>query len=146
MVQKGRISAVEPAPVDAQGNETTARVIPATGDGIVTRPLIIPSRLRGLGGSLAPNVEVIFIVFEDCTGFIIDRADGEFFGEIYGDVTIHGSVNARGNVEARGNISAGADMSLGGDLHTGAVTSYNNHRHPYTWTFDGGSGVTSPPE
>ena len=42
MIQKGKISTVEGA-ADRNGDKTTARVLPCTADGMVTRP----SRSRG---------------------------------------------------------------------------------------------------
>jgi hypothetical protein len=66
---------VEAAPVDVRGFGSTARVVPdAGGRGAVTAPLIVPWRLRN---ALVPGVEVVFAVFDDCTGYIFGRADGE---------------------------------------------------------------------
>jgi hypothetical protein len=128
MIQKGKISGLEGAP-DAHGNAARARVVPDVDGDIVTLGLVIPARLRGGGGRLAPGVEVVFAVFEDLSGYIIDRADGEFFGELYGDITINGGVAVRG-----------------GDISTDAVGSYNGHTHSYYWTYDGGNDVTGGPE
>lgn len=67
-VQKGTVSSVE-------GNGT-ARVIPNISGGAVTRPLTIPQWLRGKG-NLSPGIEVVYCVFEDGTGIILTRMDGD---------------------------------------------------------------------
>ena len=75
-IQKGKISTIE-GPVDENGNNTRARVLPDQADGVVTKPLVISSHIRGAGGNLNKGTEVVFAVFPDQTGFIFCRADGE---------------------------------------------------------------------
>ena len=87
MIQKGTISSVE-GRADRNGDKTTARVLPCTADGAVTRPLTIPWWLRGNMGNLKPGDEVAYAKFEDGTGIILSRMDGEWDGTIPGDVTI----------------------------------------------------------
>lgn len=65
-IHKGKISIVA---------QDGAQVIPDTGDD-VTRPLAVPWWLRD-EGALAPDVSVLYVVFEDTTGMILARADGE---------------------------------------------------------------------
>ena len=43
--------------------------------------LIIPSWLRGDKGKIEVGVEVVFSTFDDHTGIIWSRADGEIFNE-----------------------------------------------------------------
>ena len=74
-VQKGKISTIE-GPADEKGNSTRARVIPESADGIVTKPLVIASQLRGDAGNLTKGTEVVFAVFPDQSGIILCRADG----------------------------------------------------------------------
>lgn len=113
MIQKGTISSVE-GRADHNGDKTTARVLPCTADGMVTRPLTIPWWLRGKMGNLKPGDEVAYAAFEDGTGVILSRMDGEWNGTIPGDVTIDkGSVNVPdGDVTASG-------ISHTGHTHTG---------------------------
>ena len=73
---KGKISTIE-GPTDRNGNLTRARVIPAQADGVVTKPLVIASQLRGEEGNLNKGTEVVYTVFSDQTGIILSRADGE---------------------------------------------------------------------
>ena len=105
MIQKGTISSIE-GRADRNGDFTAARVIPCTADGAVTRPLTIPWYLRGDMGKLSPGIEVIYAVFEDGTGAILNRMDGEWDGIVPGDVTIkEGTLKVPdGDVEA-GSIS-----------------------------------------
>ena len=74
-VKKGKISTIE-GPADENGNSTRARVIPESADGIVTKPLVIASQLRGDAGNLTKGTEVVFAVFPDQSGIILCRADG----------------------------------------------------------------------
>lgn len=87
MIQKGKISSLDGGP-DRNGDKTTARVLPSTAGSKVTLPLTIPWYLRGEMGSLSPGVEVAYAAFEDGTGVILSRMDGEWKGIVPGDVTI----------------------------------------------------------
>lgn len=78
-IQKGKISTIE-GPADENGNYTRARVIPEQADGVVTRPLVIASPLRGKSGNLTKGTEIVFAVFPDQSGVILCRADGELYG------------------------------------------------------------------
>jgi hypothetical protein len=108
-VQKGKISTIE-GPVDRNGNSTRARVIPEQADGVVTKPLVIASQLRGKAGNLTKGTEVVFAVFPDQAGIILSRADGELYGTICGDVTVTGNLTAN-------------------DVKTDTLSSVNNHVH-----------------
>ena len=127
-IQKGTISSVE-GEVDRNGDKTKARVLPNTADGAVTRPLTIPWWLRGKMGNLAPGVEVAFALFEDSSGVIITRMDGEWDGFIPGDVKIDGNTEVVGDVKLN-------------DMESSSVSSYNNHTHSGVQS---GSSSTSTP-
>ena len=88
MIQKGKISSVE-GKADRNGDKTTARVLPSTADSMVTRPLTIPWYLRGEMGNLTPGTEVAYAMFEDGTGIILSRMDGEWDGIVPGDITVN---------------------------------------------------------
>ena len=105
MIQKGTISSVE-GKADRNGDKTTARVLPCTADGVVTRPLTIPWWLRGKMGNLKPDDEVVYAVFEDGTGMILARMDGEWDGTVPGDVkVIKGSISVPDGDAKAGSIS-----------------------------------------
>lgn len=110
-VEKGTISDIVPDPVDRNGDSTTARVMSSVRSGEISRPITIPWWLRGKMAELKPGDEVVFTIFEDMTGFIIGRADGEWPGIVPGDITLTGT----GTME---------------DLITEQVPSYNGHVHP----------------
>lgn len=108
-IQKGKISTIE-GPTDSNGNNTRARVIPEQADGVITKPLVIASQLRGKAGNLTKGTEVVFAMFPDQSGIIFSRADGEWYGMIYGDIKVAGKITAD-------------------DVKTGTLTSVNNHVH-----------------
>ena len=69
MIGKGKISSFE-------DNNKKAKVIPYCANDAVTFPLTIPQSLQG-AGRLTVNTEVIYAVFNDNTGAIIMRLDGQ---------------------------------------------------------------------
>jgi len=125
-IQKGKISSIEASPLDNNGLATKAKVFSLTG-GSVTMPLTIPWYLRGAMGNLAADVEVVFALFEDKTGYILGRADGEFQGHIPYDTTFDKGVTVTENASAADFISA-------------TYGSTNEHTH-----MDSQSGKTTPP-
>ena len=67
MVQKGKVS-------DVLNGGTAVSVTPF-GGGVVTMPLTVPFFLIG---ALTVNTSVAYVVFEDNTGLILGRMDGEW--------------------------------------------------------------------
>lgn len=125
MIQKGKISSVE-GNTDRNGDKTTARVLPDTADGMVTRPLTLPWWLRGEMGNLKPGDEVVYAMFEDGTGVIISRMDGEWNGTIPGDVTV-----IKGDVavtDGSVSVAAGSISVPSGDV-TASGISQTGHKH-----------------
>ena len=119
MIQKGKISTVEGA-ADRNGDKTTARVLPCTADGMVTRPLTIPWWLRGKMGNLKPGDEVAYAMFEDGTGIILSRMDGEWDGTVPGSVKVE-----KGDVTVPDGDVTASGISLKTHTHAGVhgVTS-----------------------
>lgn len=76
MLEHGMIDDILP-PMDADGLPTRAKVLPGSTAAAPTMPLVIPWQLRGELGGLAIGTDVVFCVFDDCTGMILARADGE---------------------------------------------------------------------
>jgi hypothetical protein len=88
MIYKGKILTIE-GDKDANGNYTRARCCPLNKDGLVSRPLVIPFWLRGVFGNLSKGVEVVYSTFDDESGIILSRFDGEWIGQfVPGTVTI----------------------------------------------------------
>lgn len=113
MIQKGKISTVEGA-ADRNGDKTTARVLPCTADGMVTRPLTIPWWLRGKMGNLKPGDEVAYAMFEDGTGIILSRMDGEWDGTVPGSVKVE-----KGDVTVSDGDVTASGISLKTHTHAG---------------------------
>lgn len=120
-INKGTISTIE-GKTDRNDDKTTARVLPDTADGVVTRPLVIPWYLRGKMGDLKPGDSVVFVQFEDGEGILISRADGEWPGVILGDVSLEKGalkiVDKDLKIE-KGDAKAG-EISLKEHIHAGA--------------------------
>lgn len=113
MIQKGKISTVEGA-ADRNGDKTAARVLPCTADGMVTRPLTIPWWLRGKMGNLKPGDEVAYAMFEDGTGIILSRMDGEWDGTVPGSVKVE-----KGDVTVPDGDVTASGISLNTHTHAG---------------------------
>ena len=113
MIQKGKISTAEGA-ADRNGDKTTARVLPCTADGMVTRPLTIPWWLRGKMGNLKPGDEVAYAMFEDGTGIILSRMDGEWDGTVPGSVKVE-----KGDVTVPDGDVTASGISLKTHTHAG---------------------------
>lgn len=118
MIQKGTISTIEENPVDRNENPTTARVLPCTADSLVTLPLTIQWWLRGETGNLKVGDEVVFAIFEDGSGTIFARMDGEWDGHVHGDLKVlKGSVEM---TEGDLTLDSGATRLKSGDLEVEA--------------------------
>lgn len=107
VINKGLIASI---------SENTARVVPSDNSARPTSKITIPWHLRGAAGNLKKGTEVVYVEFEDATGLLIGRADGEWGAYLP-------------------NLSAG-DVSAGG-------VSLKEHIHGGV---EPGSGTTSPPE
>lgn len=67
-IYKGKIAVIE-------GN--TARVIPSEAGARPTAKITIPRSLRGAAGDLKKGTSVVYVEFDDGTGLLLNRADGE---------------------------------------------------------------------
>ena len=68
-INKGTIASIS-------GN--TARVVPSDASARPTAKIIIPWHLRGDTGNLKKGTVVVYVEFEDSTGLLLGRADGEW--------------------------------------------------------------------
>ena len=96
MIEKGYVSAIL-----EEGKKVT--VVPAFSSDVVSHELVVPAFLQGC---LTVKTEVIYCWFQDDTGMVLARMDGEWNHTIYDGVTI-----------------------ATGDLVTPSVPSYNGHTH-----------------
>lgn len=121
-VQKGQVLSLV-GPEDRNGDLTRARVAPLSQPGLVSRPLTIPWFLRGKMGGLEKGTRVAFTVFEDCSGIILARMDGDWEGIIPGPIQI-GAITADGTLNVAGSISTEDALSVAGDVTTdGKITA-----------------------
>ena len=113
-MQKGKISSF--GATDANGLYKEAKVLPSTEAGMLTAFLTIPWYLRGDMGTLEVNTEVVFETFDDLTGYIVGRFDGEFSGIIPFELTTQKGLTVANNIKCA-------------DVGTSAVKSVNSHVH-----------------
>ncbi len=106
-----KISSFEGA-TDAHGCFTQARVVPITSPDVVTAPYNILWIARGKLGDLKIDSLVVCARFENGSGIIICRADGEHTNVFPDGMTVDGTLTAATDVIA-------ADKSLTGHTHAG---------------------------
>ena len=106
-INKGTIGSIS-------GN--TARVVPSDAGARPTAKITIPWHLRGDSGKLKKGTEVVYVEFDDSTGLLLGRADGEWGAYL-------------------------PDLSVG-DVMAGGV-SLKNHKHGGVET---GNGTTGSPQ
>lgn len=117
------------------------KVMPKNAEGVITLPITIPWWLRGRMGLLKIGDEVAYALFEDATRVILSRMDGEWPGEVPGDVTLHGSyfiddnLNVQKDTKVEGvtivenNIYAEQDIKVKGDINLkGSILSYDGEQ------------------
>lgn len=126
MIEKGYISAI----LDG-GKKVT--VVPAFSSDVVSHELVVPFFLEK---SLAVKMEVAYCWFQDDTGLVLARMDGDWSWELEGDVTIIGDVSTE-NLEASAGVMV-KGISLGGHTHTDA--SGDTTSGPISGSSSGGPG------
>lgn len=80
-IEKGIILTIK-GEADRNENPTKARVQSKTAEGTTTLPLTIPWYLRGSMGMLEKGTEVVYALFDDATGIILARMDGNWEGKM----------------------------------------------------------------
>lgn len=113
-INKGKIASIS-------GN--TARVVPSDANAKPTAKITIPWHLRGNTGKLQKGTEVVYVEFDDSTGLLLGRSDGEWGAYLP-------------------SLTAGSVVTPEGDVTAGGI-SLKNHRHGGVET---GSGNTSTPK
>lgn len=102
-----------------------AEVVPCHARSAVTAPLVVPWHLLD---ALKINDAVVYVLFEDGSGIIFEKMDGEWSLTIDGDLLVKGDVVVYGEVEAD-------------DVKTDTVSSLNSHIHGLSE----GASQTMPP-
>ena len=101
-INKGTIAGID-------GN--MARVVPSDASAKPTAKITLPRHLRGATGNLKKGTAVVYVEFDDSTGLLLGRADGEW-GAYLPRLTA-GSVSV-----PKGDVTAGG-ISLKGHTHGG---------------------------
>jgi len=101
-INKGAIAGIE-------GN--TARVVPVDAGAKPAAKITVPWRLRGDTGRLRKGTAVVYVEFDDATGLLLGRADGE-----WGECLPHLNV---GNVNIADEDVVAAGVSLRRHRHHG---------------------------
>ena len=126
---KARILQTE-APKDRMNDDTIARVEPLLAPSVVSFKVKIPWILRGATGNLKQNDVVAVCIFDDKSGIIIDRMDGEWTGVIRGNVTVeNGSFTIEdvkaGKADGKGLFVKNGDTALSHKLDVQEATTLN---------------------
>lgn len=112
---KARVSTLEGT--DRNGDPCLARVLPLVADGVVTRPFPVHWSVRGGMAPLAVGDEVVCAKFEDGTGIVLCRADGEWAGFVPGTVEVEGQIIGDEGGYFFSDVTAGG-ISVMGHTHT----------------------------
>lgn len=96
---------------------TTARVVPLDADAKPTAKITIPWHLRGDTGKLEKGTEVVYVEFDDATGLLLGRADGnwgEYIPHLRSELveTPEGDVKAKG-ISLKNHTHGGVESGLG---------------------------------
>lgn len=117
-INKGTIASID---------GTTARVVPSDASAKPTAKIIIPWHLRGDTGNLSKGTEVVYAEFDDATGLLLGRADGEW-GEYLPNLSVDTMKASEGitaeTVTATGEVAAGS-VSTDGQVIAGSVKATN---------------------
>ena len=123
-IEKGKINSLDQ-------DKHLAKVL--TESGLITYDLVIPFYLRKESGDLKKEDEVIFVVFDDNTGMILHRMDGDWEYKTIKSLEVHGDFKVKKNEneedpEKTGliiaddhvctlqSVKAGGDMIAAGDV------------------------------
>lgn len=111
-------------------DRSTARVIPLTADGLVTRHFPIHWTLR-YGEGLQIGETVVCLQFADDSGLVLCRPNGEWTHVIGGSVEVTDDLYVDGNASAV-NVTASGSVSAS-SVSAGSVTaggvSLSSHTH-----------------
>lgn len=121
-IDKGRISKIM-GPNDWYGLPTRAQVNPNSNSGAITPAITIDWRLRGKNGQLKVGDEVAYCLFDDGTGVIFARIDGENSGIVDYDVTTTGDVVNEKTETTHGDVLNNSnETTIGLFTGTGGMT------------------------
>lgn len=136
-IEKGVILTLE-GQLDRNENYTQAKVQAASAEGTSTLPLTIPWYLRGSMGKLEKGTEVVYAIFDDETGVVLTRMDGEWEGQIEEKALLLDTLGETAQV--RGNIDVSQELSGDKIVSQSVVLATHQHKNVV-----GGSEDTDKP-
>ena len=156
-IEKGIILTIE-GEADRNENQTKARVQSKTAEGTTTLPLTIPWYLRGSMGMLTKGTEVVYALFDDATGIILARMDGNWEGrmeetQLFLDLmdttaTVQGNIDVSDGITGENSvIKTMRATTIDVDTLTGNSITDSNVRlatHTHGGVESGGSNTNKP--
>ena len=140
-IEKGFVLTIEGDP-DRNENLTQARVQSKTAEGTTTLPLTIPWYLRGSMGMLEKGTEVVYALFDDATGVILSRMDGNWEGRMEESQLFLDLMGATATVQGGMEISENITVDrLTGNRITDSGVRLATHTHGIE---SGGSSTGKP--
>lgn len=126
IIEKGVILTIE-GERDRNENYTKATVQPLSAEGTSTLPLSIPWYLRGKMGKLGKGTEVAYTVFDDQTGIILSRMDGNWDGMIEEKLLVLDTLGDTAKV--KGSIDVSEELVGTKVISHGVVLSTHQHKN-----------------
>ncbi|MCM1388089.1 MAG: hypothetical protein NC231_12235 [Bacillus sp. (in: Bacteria)] len=123
-IEKGVILTLGGEP-DRNDNYTKATVQATSAEGTPTLPLVIPWYLRGSMGMLQKGTEIIYALFEDESGILLSRADGNWNGKLEEQELILDTLGKTAKITGNVDISE----SIEGDRVVSRGIVLSSHRH-----------------
>ena len=112
---------------DRNGNYSKAKVQATTAEGTSTLPLTIPWYLRGSMGKLEKGTEVVYAIFDDETGVILSRVDGEWEGKLEEKELVIDTMGETARIE--GNVDVTEELSGERVISCGVMLSSHQHKN-----------------
>lgn len=131
-IEKGVVLTIE-GEADRNGNPTKARVQSKTAEGTTTLPLTIPWYLRGSMGMLEKGTEIVYAHFDDATGIILARMDGNWEGKMEESQLLLDLMDATATVQGSIDVSDGvidSGVRLATHTHGGVESGGSNTNQP----------------
>ena len=119
VIDKGTITNID-------GNK--ARVSPCNAAGRISPQITIPWHLRSSSGNLEKGTEVVYVLFDDQSGLILGRADGDW-GVWLPKLAIEENLDVGGNIATPNDVTAGP-ISLKIHTHSGVQSGQGNTNPP----------------
>lgn len=117
-IEFGKVKSLE-EPLDENGDETMAIVVPDDDIGSVTRKLFVPFYWRKKFGNIVVGDRVVYALSSSNDGCLLTRVDGEWDSIVRNEKTlvqINGNTATKGNVLIEGNSDVMGALNADGDV------------------------------